>query len=53
VGDSTEPITMDDIELVLTASAAKVLTILDELVHTRATFPESEDDADDGAEGTA
>ena len=44
VGDSTEPITMDDIEAVLTASAAKVLTILDELVHTRATFPESDDD---------
>jgi len=53
VGDSTEPITMDDIEAVLTASAAKVLTILDELVHTRATFPESDDHAEDEAEDPA
>ena len=44
VGDSTEPITMDDINEVLTASAAKVLAILDELVHTRATFPDPDPD---------
>ena len=40
VGDSTEPITMDEINAVLASSAATVLAILDELVHTRATFPD-------------
>ena len=40
VGDSDEPITMDEIDVVLKASSAAVLEILDELVHTRATFPE-------------
>ena len=42
VGDTTDPITMDDIDQVLQDSAAKVLAILDELVHTRATFPDDE-----------
>ncbi len=37
-GVSDEPITMADIEAALEASKAKVLAILDELVHTRATF---------------
>ena len=40
VGDSTEPITMDEINAVLASSAATVLAVLDELVHTRATFPD-------------
>lgn len=35
---SGDPITMDEINAVLAASSAKVLAILDELVHTRATF---------------
>ena len=39
VGDSDEPITMEEIDAVLTTSAADVLAVLDELVHTRATFP--------------
>lgn len=43
VGDSDEPITMDEIDAVLKTSAAAVLEILDELVHTRATFPEEPD----------
>jgi 5'-methylthioadenosine phosphorylase len=52
VGDSTEPITMDEINAVLASSAAKVLAILDELVHTRATFPDAEEaDGADGADG--
>ena len=42
VGDTTEPITMDDINQVLTSSTPTVLAILDELVHTRATFPDDE-----------
>jgi 5'-methylthioadenosine phosphorylase len=42
VGDATEPITMADIDRVLTDSAATVVEILDELVHTRATFPDDE-----------
>ena len=33
-----DPITMDEINAVLAASSAKVLAILDDLVHTRATF---------------
>ncbi len=41
-GVSDEPITMADIEAALETSTTTVLTILDELVHTRATF------ADDG-----
>jgi len=40
VGDSDEPITMDEIDAVLKTSSAAVLEILDELVHTRATFPD-------------
>ena len=40
VGDSDEPITMDEIDAVLRTSSAAVLEILDELVHTRATFPD-------------
>ncbi len=46
-GVSDEPITMADIEAVLAASTAKVLAILDELVHTRATL--ASDVADDAA----
>ncbi|HEX6918002.1 MAG TPA: MTAP family purine nucleoside phosphorylase, partial [Phycicoccus sp.] len=38
VADTDEPITMDEIEEVLRASSADVVAILDELVHTRATF---------------
>ena len=45
VGDATEPITMDEINEVLAASAAKVLAVLDELVHTRATFPDDPDES--------
>jgi 5'-methylthioinosine phosphorylase len=45
VGDAPgEPITMDEIDQVLTASAPNVLDILDELVHTRATFPDPDPD---------
>lgn len=44
VGPSDEPITMDEIEVVLARSRAAVLAVLDELVHTRATF--ATDDAD-------
>lgn len=33
-----DPITMDEINAVLATSSAKVLAILDDLVHTRATF---------------
>lgn len=40
VGDSEEPITMDEITEVLSATSADVLAVLDELVHTRATFPD-------------
>ncbi len=43
VGDATEPITMADIDQVLQDSATKVVAILDELVHTRATFPPDDD----------
>lgn len=38
VGDTDEPITMSEIEAVLARSRDAVLAILDELVHTRATF---------------
>ena len=41
VGDSDEPITMDEITEVLSATSADVLAVLDELVHTRATFPDA------------
>ena len=45
VGDAPdEPITMAEIDQVLAASAPKVLDILDELVHTRATFPDPDPD---------
>ncbi len=43
VGDSDEPITMDEIEAVLGRSRHAVLAVLDELVHTRATFAEEEE----------
>lgn len=43
VADSDEPITMEEINAVLAASSATVLEILDDLVHTRATFPEEPD----------
>ena len=43
VGDADEPITMDEINAVLAASSATVLEILDDVVHTRATFPEEPD----------
>ena len=46
VGDSTEPITMADIDQVLKDSATTVIAILDELVHTRATFPDDDSCAD-------
>lgn len=46
VGDSDEPITMAEIDQVLRASAADVLAVLDELVHTRATFPDTDTDTD-------
>lgn len=42
VGDADEPITMDEINAVLASSAADVLAILDELVHTRATLTDDE-----------
>jgi 5'-deoxy-5'-methylthioadenosine phosphorylase len=42
VGDGSEPITMAEIDAVLRTSAAAVLAVLDELVHTRATFPAAE-----------
>ena len=47
VGDSDEPITMEEIDAALAASSAHVLAILDELVHTRATLttPDDEDAA--------
>lgn len=38
---SAEPITMAEIDAVLASSSAKVLAVLDELVHTRATFGDS------------
>jgi 5'-methylthioadenosine phosphorylase len=48
VGDAPdEPITMDEIDQVLAASAPKVLDILDELVHTRATFTDPDPDPDE------
>jgi len=43
VGDADEPIAMEEINAVLAASSATVLEILDDLVHTRATFPEEPD----------
>lgn len=43
VGDADEPITMAEIDAVLARSRDAVLAVLDELVHTRATF--SEEDA--------
>ena len=42
VGDADEPITMDEINAVLAASATTVLALLDELVHTRATLTDDE-----------
>ena len=42
VGDSDEPITMEEINEVLRTSA-DVLAVLDELVHTRATFPDPDE----------
>jgi purine nucleoside phosphorylase len=44
VGDSDEPITMEEITEVLAATSADVLAVLDELVHTRATFPTAGDE---------
>ena len=44
VGDAVEPITMDEINEVLRTSSSAVLALLDELVHTRATFPGPDDD---------
>jgi 5'-deoxy-5'-methylthioadenosine phosphorylase len=44
VGDVDEPITMDEINEVLRTSSSAVLALLDELVHTRATFPLPDDD---------
>ncbi|MGL5818699.1 MAG: S-methyl-5'-thioinosine phosphorylase [Phycicoccus sp.] len=38
VGETVEPISMTEIETVLAESGSRVLAILDELVHTRATF---------------
>jgi len=43
VGDSDEPITMEEIDAVLKTSAADVLAVLDELVRTRATRTGDED----------
>ena len=43
VGDGDEPITMDEINEVLRTSSAAVLALLDELVHTRATFPDPDE----------
>ncbi|WP_299444829.1 S-methyl-5'-thioinosine phosphorylase [uncultured Phycicoccus sp.] len=43
VGDADEPITMAEIEAVLERSRHAVLAVLDELVHTRATFAEEEE----------
>ena len=45
VGDLHEPITMDEINEVLRTSSSAVLALLDELVHTRATFPTADDEA--------
>ncbi|GGL39304.1 S-methyl-5'-thioinosine phosphorylase [Phycicoccus endophyticus] len=42
VGEGTEPITMSEIEAVLTRSREAVVAVLDELVHTRATFAEED-----------
>jgi 5'-deoxy-5'-methylthioadenosine phosphorylase len=42
VADTDDPITTEDIEEVLRTSAADVLAVLDELVHTRATFTDDE-----------
>jgi 5'-methylthioadenosine phosphorylase len=44
VADSDEPITMDEIDEVLRASSADVVAIIDELVHTRATFDDETPD---------
>ena len=53
VSDTPDPISMDDINNVLTTSTPKVLAILDELVHTRATFPPDTTDTDhDETHGT-
>jgi 5'-deoxy-5'-methylthioadenosine phosphorylase len=49
VGDASEPITMVEIDAVLRTSAAAVLAVLDELVHTRATFPATETEAPETA----
>lgn len=43
VGETDEPITMDEIGVVLERSRHAVLAVLDELVHTRATFAEEEE----------
>lgn len=43
VGETDEPITMDEIGAVLERSRHAVLAVLDELVHTRATFAEEEE----------
>lgn len=43
VGGAEEPITMDEIEAVLARCRDDVLAVLDELVHTRATFTPEED----------
>lgn len=43
VGGADEPITMGEIEAVLERSRHAVLAVLDELVHTRATFAEEEE----------
>jgi 5'-deoxy-5'-methylthioadenosine phosphorylase len=45
VADTDDPITMEEIEDVLRASRADVLAVLDELVHTRATFPDDDEPA--------
>lgn len=44
VAPDSEPITMEEISTVLAASAADVLAVLDELVHTRATFADGDTD---------
>ncbi|WP_377639523.1 S-methyl-5'-thioinosine phosphorylase [Oryzobacter terrae] len=44
VGDADEPITMEEIDAVLASSAADVLAVLDELVHTRATLTDADED---------
>lgn len=52
VGDADEPITMAEIDAVLARSRDAVLAVLDELVHTRATFADSDEpDASDATDG--